>query len=110
MYVVTAHDTIGGLGVNTKLAFPALTALLALWMEKQRSLLKQDRFLTSSSALQRHRTEDHLKSPLSGRFGTANSGSEWGVRLRMADIIFRYQDPGYMADCFIYRQRDSLPG
>jgi aldehyde:ferredoxin oxidoreductase len=77
------HEYIGGLGVNTKLASELIPAGCSP-LDGNNVLLVGPGSLAGTLLPTACRTEITSKSPLSGRFGTANSGSEWGVRLRMA--------------------------
>jgi len=77
------HEYIGGLGVNTKLASEFIPAGCSP-LDGNNVLLVGPGSLAGTLLPTACRTEITSKSPLSGRFGTANSGSEWGVRLRMA--------------------------
>jgi len=74
---------IGGLGVNSKLAFQLIPAFCSP-LDEDNVLLVGPGSLTGSLLPTACRTEITSKSPLSGRFGTANAGGEWGVKLRRA--------------------------
>lgn len=77
------HRYIGGLGVNTKLALelipPRCSPLAA-----ENILLAGPGSLTGTHLPTACRTEMTAKSPLSNRFGSANSGHSWGTKLRRA--------------------------
>lgn len=77
------HRYIGGLGVNTKLALtlipPGSPPLAA-----ENVLLAGPGSLSGTHLPTACRTEMTAKSPLSGRFGSANSGHKWGLQLRRA--------------------------
>lgn len=77
------REYIGGLGVNTKLASHLIPASCSP-LDEDNVLLVGPGSLTGTLLPTACRTEITAKSPLSGRFGTANSGGEWGVRLRQA--------------------------
>lgn len=81
------HEYIGGLGVNSKLAFDLIPPHCSP-LGAQNVLLVGPGSLSGTLLPTACRTDMAAKSPLSGRFGSANSGSQWGVRLRRAGFDY----------------------
>jgi aldehyde:ferredoxin oxidoreductase len=76
-------EYLGGLGVNTRLAFELIPPRCSP-LDEENVLLVGPGSLAGTLLPTACRTDMTAKSPLSGRFGSANSGCEWGVRLRLA--------------------------
>lgn len=77
------RDFIGGLGVNTKLLLD-LTPPGADPLGPDNNLIFGAGALVGTLLPTAARTELTAKSPLSGRFGTSNSGGLWGAALKFA--------------------------
>lgn len=77
------RDFIGGLGVNTKL-LSDLTPPGADPLGPDNTLIFGAGALVGTLLPTAARTELTAKSPLSGRFGTSNSGGLWGAALKFA--------------------------
>ncbi|MGI5823451.1 MAG: aldehyde ferredoxin oxidoreductase family protein [Dethiobacteria bacterium] len=78
---------IGGLGVNTKLALTLLPPGCSP-LSPANVLLAGPGSLSGTHLPTACRTEMTAKSPLSGRFGSANSGHKWGLQLRRAGYSY----------------------
>ncbi|MHB1420176.1 MAG: aldehyde ferredoxin oxidoreductase family protein [Bacillota bacterium] len=76
-------EYLGGLGINTRLAFDMIPAG-ADPLGPENVLLFGAGTLVGTMLPTASRTEATAKSPLSGRFGTTNAGGEWGAQLRYA--------------------------
>jgi aldehyde:ferredoxin oxidoreductase len=77
------RDFIGGLGVNTKLLVD-LTPPGVDPLGPDNNLIFGAGALVGTLLPTAARTELTAKSPLSGRFGTSNSGGHWGAALKFA--------------------------
>lgn len=80
---VLHRDFIGGLGVNTKL-LSELTPPGADPLGTDNNLIFGAGTFVGTLLPTAARTELTAKSPLSGRFGTSNSGGLWGAALKFA--------------------------
>lgn len=74
------REYLGGLGVNTRLALDLIPAGSSP-LGKENVLLFGAGSLVGSHLPTACRTDATAKSPLSGRFGSANSGGGWGIKL-----------------------------
>lgn len=79
------HEYLGGLGVNSKLASMLIPPGCSP-LDENNVLLFGPGSLVGTGLPTAARTEISSKSPLSGRFGTANSGGSWGFKLRQTGI------------------------
>ncbi len=77
------RDYLGGLGVNTRLALDLIPAGCPP-LGEENVLLFGVGSLVGSNLPTACRTDATSKSPLSGRFGSANSGGGWGIKLARA--------------------------
>jgi aldehyde:ferredoxin oxidoreductase len=81
------HRYIGGLGVNTKLALTLIPPGCSPFAAEN-VLLAGPGSLSGTFLPTACRTDMTAKSPLSGRFGSANSGHKWGLKLRRAGYAY----------------------
>jgi aldehyde:ferredoxin oxidoreductase len=79
------YEYLGGLGVNSKLAAELIPPGCHPLSEDNVLLLGAGS-LVGTGLPTAARSEATAKSPLSGRFGTANSGGSWGFKLKQAGI------------------------
>ncbi len=74
---------LGGLGINSRLAAELIPPRCSPF-DEDNVLLVGAGSLTGTLLPTASRTDITSKSPLSGRYGSANSGGDWGVKLRQA--------------------------
>ncbi|MDO9533931.1 MAG: aldehyde ferredoxin oxidoreductase family protein [Bacillota bacterium] len=74
---------LGGLGLNSKLAYELIPGGCSP-LDEDNVLLIGAGSLVGTFLPTACRTDITSKSPLSGRYGSANAGCEWGVQLRLA--------------------------
>ena len=91
---------IGGLGINTRLLFDRAPAA-ADPLGPENVLIFGSGSLVGTMLPTACRSDVSAKSPLSGLFGSANAGGEWGAQLRFAGydhLIFqgRAREPVYL--------------
>jgi aldehyde:ferredoxin oxidoreductase len=74
---------LGGLGINSRLAAELIPPRCSPF-DEENVLLVGAGSLTGTLLPTASRTDITSKSPLNGRYGSANSGGDWGVKLRLA--------------------------
>lgn len=94
------QNYIGGLGVNTRLAYD-LISVGADPLAPENVLLFGSGSLVGTLLPTACRTDVSAKSPLSGLYGSANAGGEWGAQLRYAGydhviITGKAEEPVYI--------------